>query len=127
VDGGYQLHDYLHYQPSRTTVLAEREEKTQAGLKGNHKRWHVERRKHDPTCPLCIAEGIAPAIAPATSVGVPPSRPDPSTNYLHYSRVQGLAAVKADQKCVDCFGKGWVIPVDSDTARRCDCVTEAAS
>jgi len=34
VDGGYVIHDYLDYQPSREQVLAEREQKQEAGRKG---------------------------------------------------------------------------------------------
>jgi hypothetical protein len=111
VDGGYQLHDYLHYQPSRAEVEADRAKA----------RDRMRRRRSGGSSgeqPQNFGSG---SVAPSRPV------PSPSTNPLHYSRVQGLAAVKADQKCVDCFGKGWVIPVDSDTARRCDCVTEAAS
>jgi hypothetical protein len=34
VDGGYQIHDYDHYQPTRDQVLAERERNARAGKKG---------------------------------------------------------------------------------------------
>ena len=34
VEGGFQIHDYLDYQPSREKVLAERERKSVAGKKG---------------------------------------------------------------------------------------------
>lgn len=34
VEGGYRIHDYLDYQPSKAEVLAEREQKRVAGKKG---------------------------------------------------------------------------------------------
>jgi hypothetical protein len=34
VDGGYTIHDYLDYQPSKEEVLAERERKREAGRLG---------------------------------------------------------------------------------------------
>ncbi|MGB9886787.1 MAG: DnaD domain-containing protein [Moorellales bacterium] len=34
VEGGYRIHDYLDYQPSKAEVLAEREQKRLAGQKG---------------------------------------------------------------------------------------------
>jgi hypothetical protein len=34
VEGGFQIHDYLDYQPSKAEVLAEREQKKMAGQKG---------------------------------------------------------------------------------------------
>jgi hypothetical protein len=87
VDGGYELHDYLDWQPSRAQVAAERAARATAGERGNHRRWHVGRQQPDPACPMCIAEGIAPAIAngianaiaPANPQGIPPARPGPSS------------------------------------------------
>ncbi len=34
VEGGYYIHDYLDYQPSRSQVIAEREQKREAGQRG---------------------------------------------------------------------------------------------
>lgn len=39
VDGGYQIHDYLDYQPSREEVLASREQATE-----RQRRWRASRR-----------------------------------------------------------------------------------
>jgi len=33
-DDGYQIHDYLHYQPSKADVVAVREARSEAGRKG---------------------------------------------------------------------------------------------
>lgn len=38
--------------------------KSEAGVAGNHRRWHAGKGgRPSPDCPLCIANGIAPAIA----------------------------------------------------------------
>lgn len=38
-NGGFVIHDYLDYNPSREEIEAERERKRQAGLEGAKKRW----------------------------------------------------------------------------------------
>lgn len=56
--GGYMVHDYLDFQRSSEEIEAYRSAKGEAGTLGNHKRWHVARRKYDPDCEHCTG-GIA--------------------------------------------------------------------
>lgn len=38
--GGYVIHDYLDYNPSREQVETERQRRAEAGKKGADQRWH---------------------------------------------------------------------------------------
>lgn len=57
--GGFMVHDYLDFQRSSEEISAYRSAKGDAGAFGNHKRWHVARRRHDPECEFCSTEGVA--------------------------------------------------------------------
>jgi hypothetical protein len=67
VDGGYQVHDYDQYQPTREQVEAERKAKQEAGRAGG-----LARAK---------ALAVAPAIADAKAGAVAKSKPVPVTRY----------------------------------------------
>lgn len=56
--GGYAVHDYLDFQRSAEEITAYRSAKGEAGALGNHKRWHVARRRNDPECEFCN-QGVA--------------------------------------------------------------------
>lgn len=45
VDGGWQIHDFLEYNPSREDVEAERAEKSRAGAKGGKRSGEARRRR----------------------------------------------------------------------------------
>jgi hypothetical protein len=65
IDGGYQVHDYLTYNPTREQVEATREAKVEAGKLGAERRW-AGRRIAAPMAPPmagAIAEGIAAPMA----------------------------------------------------------------
>lgn len=58
----YEVHDYLDFNRSGEEVAAFRESRGDAGTLGNHKRWHVARRRWDKDCKHCQEEnriGIA--------------------------------------------------------------------
>lgn len=58
--GGYMVHDYLDFQRSSEEIAAYRSAKGDAGAFGNHKRWHVARRRTDPDCEFCTdPKGVA--------------------------------------------------------------------
>lgn len=57
VPDGYQVHDYLHFNRSREEIAAFTAAKGEAGTRGNHMRWHVGRRRFDPDCEHCTADG----------------------------------------------------------------------
>ena len=50
------VHDYLDFNRSGEEVAAFRESRGDAGALGNHKRWHVARRRWDKDCEHCQKE-----------------------------------------------------------------------
>jgi len=54
---GYEVHDYLDFNRSTEEIAAFRESRGDAGALGNHRRWHVARRKWDKDCEHCKKEG----------------------------------------------------------------------
>lgn len=56
-EDAYEVHDYLDFNRSPEEIAAFRESRGEAGALGNHKRWHVARRKWDPDCEHCQKEG----------------------------------------------------------------------
>jgi hypothetical protein len=65
-EGGYRIVGWLERNLPADAVVADMEAKRDAGILGNHTRWHKERV--DPKCPHCA---IAPAMCDATTVRVP--------------------------------------------------------
>lgn len=57
VGDAYEVHDYLDFQRSKEEINAYREARGKVGNLGNHKRWHVARRRWDPDCEHCREEG----------------------------------------------------------------------
>lgn len=53
----YEVHDYLDFNRSAEEIAAYRDSRGEAGALGNHKRWHVARRRWDPDCEHCQKEG----------------------------------------------------------------------
>jgi hypothetical protein len=56
-DGQVRMHDYLEHQRSAEQIDEKKEAKKRAGALGNHNRWHLALGKHDPDCPICVANG----------------------------------------------------------------------
>lgn len=52
--GGYQFHDWSHYQPTREEAIAGRDGMSSGGALGNHRRWHLGQGKKNSTCRYCI-------------------------------------------------------------------------
>ena len=48
--GRLRVHDWYDYAGK---LIEKREEAREAGARGNHERWHVQRGIVDPTCPYC--------------------------------------------------------------------------
>jgi hypothetical protein len=73
VDGGYQIHDYDIYQPTRAQVLAERERNREAGRKGGLARSSKRSAKRDASEALAnpLSNGQAPRLAKSKPVPVP--------------------------------------------------------
>lgn len=53
----WEVHDYLDFNRSGDEIEAYRESRSDMGTLGNHKRWHVARRKWDKDCEHCLSEG----------------------------------------------------------------------
>lgn len=73
-DGGFYIVGWLERNAPAESVLAGMGAKREAGILGNHTRWHGDRS--DPTCPHCA---IAPAIAGATTVRLPKTETEKET------------------------------------------------
>ena len=56
-DVGYAVHAYLAVPRTRAEIEAFRAARGDAGSLGNHRRWHVARRRSDKDCPHCKEEG----------------------------------------------------------------------
>lgn len=53
----WAVHDFLDFNRSAEEIAAYRESRGAAGGLGNHKRWHVARRRWDKDCEHCKEEG----------------------------------------------------------------------
>lgn len=50
---GWEIHDFLEFNPSADEIQETAVMKGKAGSKGNHVRWHVKRGGYDPDCKWC--------------------------------------------------------------------------
>jgi hypothetical protein len=84
VEGGYYIHDYLAYQPSKAEVMAQREAKSEAGKKGAKVRWgdHEESSSNGKSHgtshskPYGTTHGTSQSIRNATAM--PPTQSQPN-------------------------------------------------
>lgn len=53
---GYRITNWLKRNKSAAQVKAEASRKSKDSIAKNHKRWHVDENKSNPTCPLCYPE-----------------------------------------------------------------------
>ncbi len=88
--GGYRIHDYLDYQPSKAQVLAEREQKRAAGRKGG---LASSQGKQAPAQALALA----PAQAESKPVPVPVTEPQGT------SPLQALAKDQLSSEILDIY------------------------
>jgi len=52
-EDGWRFHDWTHFQPSAAVTAAKKAKEREAGLRGNHQRWHLDRGVTDPDCEYC--------------------------------------------------------------------------
>lgn len=52
-EAGYRFHDWSDFQPTAAVTAAKLAAERDAGLRGNHRRWHVARKINDPHCEYC--------------------------------------------------------------------------
>lgn len=50
---GWQFHDWSRFQPTAAVTAATKAAEAEAGVRGNHKRWHRARGITDPDCEYC--------------------------------------------------------------------------
>lgn len=77
-DGGYNIHDYLDYNPTKEQVLAKRKLRETAGKKGSEKRWHdpdVDSKPDSKSHSKTIANDIANAKGGKPVLLSPPECP----------------------------------------------------
>lgn len=75
-DGPWVVHDWAEWASEFAKHQGQRR---QSSLRANHERWHVQRQRPDPSCPLCEAEPSdrTPPGLPADSDRTPPrNHPD---------------------------------------------------
>jgi hypothetical protein len=84
-DGGYQIHDFHDYQPTKAEVLELREKRAQAGRLGAQSRW---RDKAKP-----MASAIAPAIANGWQNDAPIPTPPAVNPFLGQSSTPTTQAI----------------------------------
>jgi len=86
---GHRFHDWSRFQPSAAVTAAKRAKEHESGLRGNHKRWHVDRKVSDPDCEYCyrVPDGAPDQVPDADPIGggesapIPPvPGPDPTTS-----------------------------------------------
>lgn len=66
--GHVLMHDYLRHQSSAAEIDVKKEAKRNAGMLGNHNRWHVG-KKWDPDCDICVANGSQVRSQPGSQNG----------------------------------------------------------
>ena len=80
VDGGFRVHDYLDYQPSKAEVLQMREQRAEAGRAGGNARAKNKRDVKQPASDVpskCSSKTLAKLYPGPVPVPVPGSDPDP--------------------------------------------------
>jgi hypothetical protein len=78
-EDGYRFHDWSRFQPSAAVTAAKRAAEHEAGLRGNHQRWHVARKISDPDCEYCyrVPDGEPDRVPDADPIGGGESAPIP--------------------------------------------------
>jgi hypothetical protein len=79
---GWRFHDWTRFQPSAAVTAATKAKEAEAGIRGNHKRWHVDRGITDPDCEYCyrVPDGEpdqVPETAPESGAIRPVPVPEP--------------------------------------------------
>lgn len=84
VEGGWQvpLDAWREYNPTRAEVESFKETKREAGIRGNHERWHLPPEgKPSHRCPLCQSQTSRTSdrkhVAPANRIGSLEPEPEP--------------------------------------------------
>ncbi len=76
---GWRFHDWSRFQPSAAVTAAKRAAEAEAGIRGNHKRWHADRGLTDPDCEYCyrVPDQEPDGVPDANPIGGGESPPIP--------------------------------------------------
>ena len=116
--GGFVVHDYLTYNPTREQVLKERQErheqKSRAGIKGMAKRWHSDNTTNNTPITEDVTEPKHSDNPVPVPVPVPPFLPPPGDDVgkllVDFGKV-GLMSpglVQSIEEDIVEFGIDWV-------------------
>lgn len=105
-DDGVTMHDYLEHQRSAAEVQELRAVRGASGVKANHVRWHVRRRRSDPDCPFCASDTDPNPIRSGSQSGsdadsVEESDSDPHPSHSHKQIHKDITQVGTDVASVD--------------------------
>lgn len=57
-EDGYRFHDWSRFQPSAAVTAARKAAEAEVGLRGNHKRWHVDRGIRQPAAGVLLERSL---------------------------------------------------------------------
>jgi len=109
-EAGYRFHDWSRFQPSAAVTAAKRAKESEAAIRGNHNRWHIQRGISDPDCEYCYRVPDQPPDQVPDRVGIgsvsggvsgqdesAPNRPEPEPDPTTTSNeVVGASEPRAD-------------------------------
>jgi len=141
VEGGYQIHDYLDYNPTKEQIEEARAKKQAAGSKGAQSRWQTDSKpiasaiatpsKTDskPIANLCDTDGINPShpipLKSNTKKSINPSsslteKGDDDDVYFGFDSIAACTpqVKKAIDQAVETYGKAWVKDAIAEGVKR---------
>ena len=111
--GGFNVHDFLEYNPPRSHVLAVKQTRSEAGSKGAANRWQSAKQNEGQTdgksdAPLPVSPSSVP-VAPENPEPEHPARPRFDTEWVRHQEIlkgthPGGAAVAAASQLERDFG-----------------------
>jgi len=75
--GGWEIHDFLDYQPTAQEAASMREDRSDSGSLGAHRRWHESRGVTKPGCPYCTSHSKRHNDRDGGQIAVPGPVPEP--------------------------------------------------
>jgi hypothetical protein len=75
--GGWRIHDFLDYQPTAQEAASMREDRSDSGSLGAHRRWHESRGVVKPGCAYCKGDSKRHSDRDGVQMAVPGPVPEP--------------------------------------------------
>lgn len=80
-EAGWWFHDWARFQPGATVTAATKAKESEAGARGNHRRWHVDRGVAVTDCEYCHhGPDEPPDESDRVAIGSPDRVPDATAN-----------------------------------------------